>query len=85
MVDSSEESKLRGVGGRMLVPLVTSPPRAHSRTPVRGLGLLGGAQVVEVSAVRAGPDGAVHAHGALARFLGLALASPHVQTWNDSQ
>lgn len=86
MVHPSEESQLRRVCGRLLVlPLVAPPACAHSRAPVGGLGLLNGAQVVEVAAVGARADGAVQAHGALARLLGFALASPHVQTWEGSQ
>ena len=57
---------------------VLPPARPCGGAPVGGLGLLGGPQVVEVSAVRAGADGPVQAHGALAGLLGLALARPHV-------
>lgn len=59
------------------------PARPYSRAPVGCLGLLGGTQVVEMATVRARADGAVQAHGALAGLLGLALAGPHVQTWEE--
>lgn len=86
VVHPSEQSQLGRVGGGLLVlPLVAPPARADSRAPVGGLGLLNGAQVVEVAAVGARADGSVQAHGALARLLGFALASPHVQTWEGSQ
>lgn len=85
VVHPSKESQLRSVCRGMLVPLMPPPARPNGRTPVGGLRLLGGAQVVEVPTVWAGADGAVQAHGALARLLGLALACPHVQTWDKSQ
>lgn len=82
----SKQSQLGRVGGGLLVlPLVAPPACADSRAPVGGLRLLNGAQVVEVAAVGARADGSVQAHGALARLLGFALASPHVQTWEGSQ
>lgn len=81
MVHASEEGKLgRVCWGLVVLPLVP-PPAHHGGAPVGRLGLLDGAQVVEMAAVGARADGAVQAHGALAWLLGLALARPHVQTW----
>jgi len=86
VVHPSEQSQLRSVcRGELVVPLVPTPARPDGGAPVGRLSLLGRAQVVEVAAVGAGADGAVQAHGALARLLGLALARPHMQTWEESQ
>lgn len=86
VVHTSKESQLRGIGwGLLVLPLMPPPACPNSRAPVRGLGLLDRAQVVEVPAVRSAADGAIQAHGALAGLLGLALARPHVQTWEESQ
>lgn len=84
VVHAAKESKLgRICRGLMVLTLMPPPARPHSGAPVGRLGLLGGAQVVEVAAVGAAADGAVQAHGALAWLLGLALARPHVQTWKE--
>lgn len=81
MVHATEERELGRVRWSLVVLALMPPPaRPYSGAPVGRLGLLGGAQVVEVAAVRARSDGAVQAHGALAWLLGLALARPHVQT-----
>lgn len=66
-----------------MVLALMPPARPYRGAPVGRLGLLGGAQVVEMAAVRACADGAIQAHGALAWLLGLALARPHVQTWEE--
>lgn len=82
-VHTSKKSRLWGVGRDVLVlPLMPPSACAYGRAPVGGLGLLGGSEVVEASAIWAGADGAIQAHGALAVLLGLALACPHVQTWD---
>lgn len=84
MVHTSEKSELgRVCGGLMVLTLMPPPARPNSGAPVGRLGLLGGAQVMEMAAVGAGADGAVQAHGALAWLLGLTLARPHVQTWEE--
>lgn len=84
VVHASKESKLgRICRGLMVLTLMPPPARSYSGAPVGRLGLLGGAQVMEMAAVGAGADGAVQAHGALAWLLGLALARPHVQTWEE--
>lgn len=86
VVHPSKKSQLGSVCRDMLVlPLRHPPACPHRGAPVRGLRLLGRAQVVEVPAVGACADGAVQAHGALARLLGLALSRPHVQTCVESQ
>lgn len=85
VVHAPEESQLGSVCRGVLVPLMPPPARPDRGAPVGGLGLLGGAQVVEAPAVGACADGAVQAHRALARLLGLALARPHVQTWDESE
>lgn len=86
VVHPSKKSQLRSVcRGVLVLPLMPPPSCPNGRAPVGGLGLLGGAQVVEVPAVWACADSAIQAHGALARLLGLAFARPHVQTWDESQ
>lgn len=86
VVHSSEESQLGSIcWGVLVLPLMPPPACSDGRAPVGCLGLLGGSQVVEVPAVGACAYGTIQAHGALARLLGLALARPHVQTWDQSQ
>lgn len=84
VVHASKKSQLgRICRGLVVLALMPPPARPYSGAPVGRLGLLGGAQVVEMAAVGAAADGAVQAHGALARLFGLALARPHLQTWEE--
>lgn len=88
VVHPSEQSQHGSVcRSELVLPLVAvaAPARPDGGAAVGGLSLLGRSQVVEVAAVGAGADGAVQAHGALARLLGLALARPHMQTWEESR
>ncbi len=52
VVHPSKEGQFRSVcGGVLVLPLMPPPACPDGRAPVRGLGLLGGAQVMEVPAV----------------------------------